>query len=273
MTDKIIIGDQDITPDDNFTGITNGHTVAPHKDVTTVGNSHYYWRLQQGSPEWHDLRKGMLTASTMNTVITPATLKTANNKDTRTSIFELAAQRVSDIPPDNFTSYAMERGNLEEMEARMLYSEKFEHVDECGFVINDSLGFPVGFSPDGLVGAYGSIENKSRAAKYQMQTIIEHLATKADDNLIPKEFMLQVQTGLWVTQRKWMDFTSYSNGLNMVAIRVEPIPIYQEKIEEAATLTENKVRKCVEDYHAALADPSNRIVPVKWVDHNEEIHA
>ena len=268
--EKIIMGDVDITPNN---GTTSERRLAPHKDITTIGNSHYYHRLTQGCAEWHDLRKGMLTASTMNTVITPATLKTANNKDTRTSIFELAAQRVSDIPPDNFVSYAMERGNLEEMEARMLYSEKFEPVSECGFVINDSLGFPVGFSPDGLVGEYGAIENKSRAAKYQMQTIIEHLATKDDDNLIPREFMLQVQTGLWVTQRKWCDFTSYSNGLNMVAIRVEPIPIYQEKIEEAAIATEKLVRKCVDDYRTAISDPSNRIIPVKWIDHNEEIQA
>jgi hypothetical protein len=268
-TARIMMGDLDITPENK----PSKTTVEPHKDITTIGNSHYYLRLQQGSPEWHDLRKGILTASTMNTVITPATLKTANNKETRTSIFELAAQRVSDIPPDNFTSYAMERGNLEEMEARLLYSEKFEPVYECGFVINDSLGFPVGFSPDGLVGLDGSIENKSRAAKFQMQTIIEHLATKADDNLIPKEFMLQVQTGLWVTQRKWMDFTSYSNGLNMVAIRVEPIQIYQEKIAEAAVATEELVEKCVNNYRAAISDKSNRIIPVKWVDHNEEIQA
>lgn len=248
-------------------------TLPPHKDVTTVGNIHYYHRLTQGSAEWHDLRKGMLTASTMNKVITPSTLKIANNKDTRTSIFELAATRVTDIPDDHFISYAMERGNLEEVEARIAYAEQFEPVDECGFVINDSLGFPVGFSPDGLVGVDGGIENKSRDAKFQMQTIIEHLATKEDDNLIPRDFMLQVQTGLWVTQRKWIDFTSYSNGFNMIAIRVEPIPIYQEKIEEAAVATEKQVQKCVDDYRAAVADPSNRIIPLQWIDHNEEIRA
>ena len=248
-------------------------TVEPHKDVTTIGNVHYYHRLQQGCQEWHDLRKGMLTASIMDKVITPATLKIANNKDTRTSIFELAAQRVTDIPDDNFISYAMERGNLEETEARIAYSQQFELVAECGFITNDSLGFHVGFSPDGLVGNDGIIENKSRDKKYQMQTIIEHLVTRDDANLIPREYMLQVQTGLWVTGRKWCDFTSYSNGMNMAAIRVEPIPIYQDKIAEAAEATENRVQQCVDKYRAAITNPSNRIIPVEWIDHHEEIQA
>ena len=248
-------------------------TVLPHEDVTSVGSVHYYHRLTQGSTEWHDLRRGMLTASTMDKVITPATLKIANNKDTRASIYELAAARVTNIPGENFVSYAMERGNLEDVEARIAYSERYEQANECGFVLNDSLGFPVGFSPDALIGEYGAIEVKSRNAKFQMQTIIEHLSTKADDNLIPKEFMLQVQTGLWVTKRKWIDFVSYSNGMNMVAIRVEPIEIYQEKIEEAAISTESQIKTLVDDYTAAVNDKNNRVVPVEWIDHSEEIFA
>lgn len=247
--------------------------IEPHKDITTIGNVHYYHRLQQGSDEWKDLRRGMLTASFMNKVITPSTLKIANNAETRTGIYELAAQRVTNVPEDDFVSYAMERGNLEEVEARIEYSRNFEPVTECGFVINDSLGFPVGVSPDGLVGEDGGMENKSRDKKFQMQTIIEHLGEKDPSNLIPREFMLQVQTCLWVTQRKWWDFTSYSNGFNMVAIRVEPIPIYQEKIEEAAKATEDQINDCVIKYKAAIQNPSSRVFPVKWIDHNEEIRA
>lgn len=247
-------------------------TIEPHKDVTTIGNVDYYHRLQQGSQEWHDLRRGILTASTMNKVITPATLKVANNKDTRTHIYELAALRVTDVPEDQFVSYAMERGNLEEVEARIAYADQFEPVYECGFVVNRDLGFPVGFSPDGLIGDDGFIENKSRDMKFQMQTIIEHLVDPLSD-LIPREFMLQVQAGLWVTKRKWCDFTSYSNGMNMIAIRVEPIPEYQEKIEEAASATEKQVQRIVDQYRDAIENPDNRVVPVQWIDHNEEIHA
>lgn len=248
-------------------------TLPPHQDITAIGHVNYYHRLTQGSQEWHDLRRGMLTASTISKFITPSTLKIANNNDTRTAVYELAAKRVTNMPEDNFVSYAMERGNLEEVEARILYSKTFAPVAECGFITNTRLGFPVGFSPDGLVGDDGIIENKSRDPKFQMQTIAEHLVTKDDANLIPRDFMLQVQTGLFVTERKWCDFTSYSNGFNMLAIRVEPIPIYQEKLEEAATVSEKAIRSCVNQYRDAMADKSNRIIPVQWIDHNEEIRA
>jgi len=166
----------------------------------------------------------------------------------------------------------MERGHLEEVEARIKYANEYEDVSECGFVINRSLGFPVGFSPDGLIGDLGMMENKSRDPKFQMQTIIEHIADENDD-VIPREYMLQVQTGLWVTGRQWCDFTSYSNGFNMLVIRVLPIPIYQTKIAEAAKVAEKQVQECVRKFKAAMADDDNRIIPVEWIDHSQEILA
>ena len=82
-------------------------------------------------------------------------------------------------------------------------------------------------SPDGLVGDLGLIEVKGRMAKYQVQTILEHIAPPDAASIIPMEFMLQVQDGLFVTEREWCDFISYSNGLNMAVIRVRPIEEYQ----------------------------------------------
>lgn len=245
-------------------------TLEPHEDITTTGNVNYWHRLTQGSAEWHDLRRGMLTASVMNEALTPATLKLANNDKVRTLIYKMAAERVVKLPADNFVSYAMERGHLEQVEARIAYSEAYEPATECGFITNTSLGFPVGYSPDGLIGDHGLIEIKSRDAKFQMQTIVEYMADPIADQ-IPREFMLQVQTALWVTERPWCDFVSYSNGFNMAVIRVAPIEKYQDAITEAAKATEKAVQEAVEKYWQAFTRDGARILPVKWIDHTGEI--
>lgn len=248
------------------------HATTPGNIFEELGNVRYYHNLVQGCDEWLDLRKGMLTASTMKLALSEKTLKIANNDKIRQQIYQIAAERIGCPPADNFTSYAMERGNLEEVEARIEYINQFAQVEECGFIINNKLGFPVGCSPDGLVGKFGMIENKSRLPKYQVQTIIEHCG-EHDNTPIPSEFMLQVQTGLFVSEREWCDFTSYSNGLNMVAIRCYPIEKYQEAIKAAAIQTEQAVCAIVSKYMSLVDDPKSRITPVKFTDHHEEIIA
>lgn len=244
----------------------------PHKDVTTVNGIDYFYNLTQGSEEWHHLRYGMLTASNMDKILTP-TLKVASNANTRAFIYEMAAQRLVNLPVDNFVSYDMERGKLEEIEARIKYNElnKDAPAKECGFVINKDLGFAVGMSPDGLVDQNGTIEVKSRKAKFQVQTILEHMV-EAATTPIPNEFMLQVQSNLFVTKREWCDFISYSNGFNMAVIRCKPIQKYQDAIAEALTLAEQQITSIVNDVHEKMInDPS--IVKVNWINHHEEIQA
>ncbi len=242
----------------------------PHEDFKTTGAARYYNRLTQGSAEWQELRLGLITASEMFKILTP-TLKIANNKDTRTQIFELAGQRITKFVEPHFVSFDMERGKLEETDARIEYEKHYSKVDQCGFIINNALGFDVGFSPDGLVGDDGFIEIKSRKAKFQIQTIMEHLAESNPDTPIPSEFMLQCQTGLFVTGRKWCDFVSYSNGLNMVTIRTYPIIEYQEVISAAIVVAETKIQDMISKYSETIAAQSNSIHAVERSDYSEEI--
>lgn len=228
----------------------------------------YHRDLEQGSIEWLEMRLGMLTASTMTRVLTP-TLKVSASKEANSFLYELAADRITRRVVPGFVGFDMERGKVEEVEARIVYDRHFGATQTCGFVINRSLGFPIGYSPDALVGDDGMFETKSRAPKFQVQTVIEHMAAEGDHPLIPPEFMVQVQTGLFVTGRKWCDFLSYSNGLNMIAIRVEPIEKYQEAIAEAATIAEERVAEMVEKFEAACSKEGARVVPVRYIDHFE----
>ena len=53
--------------------------------------------------------------------------------------------------------------------------------------------------------------------------------------------MLQIQTGLLVTRRKWLDFVSYCAGLPMFVKRVFPDARYQEAIIAAAADFEHRL--------------------------------
>lgn len=201
----------------------------------------YHHNIEQGTPEWHDIRRGVLTSTAIKTLIT-TTGKLADNDKTRAHVYEVAAQRITGRTDDGFQSFDMMRGHVEEVMARDLYSQHYAPVTECGFVTNDKLGFIVGYSPDGLVGVNGLIEIKSAKAKIQVQRIV--------DGGIPQEHYAQVQTGLWVTGREWCDFISYSNGMEMMVVRVNADPEYHALIEAAAKAFEAKVVEVIASYQA-----------------------
>ena len=64
--------------------------------------------------------------------------------------------------------------------------------------------------------------------------------------------MIQLQTGLLVTGRKWIDFISYCGGLPMFVKRVEPDPLIQGAILAAATNFEEKLAIREQDYRSTL---------------------
>jgi hypothetical protein len=65
--------------------------------------------------------------------------------------------------------------------------------------------------------------------------------------------MIQLQTGLLVTERKWIDFISYCGGLPVFVKRVEPDPDIQEAIIAAAAAFEARVAEIEQQYRNTLA--------------------
>lgn len=218
----------------------------------------YHRDLEQGTAAWMKARLGKLTASEMKLILTPATLKVASNDKARVHLYELLAQRVTGHVEDTYEGWDILRGREDEIEARLQYARHYEPVEECGFITNDKWGFTIGYSPDGLVGDDGLIEAKSRKQKLQMQTIIE--ATAKDT--IPEEFMLQCQTALLVSERKWIDFISYSGGLPMTTTRVYPEERYETAIIAAARDFEAKLADARVIYDAMIASGA-RLIPTE----------
>ncbi|HEV7352552.1 MAG TPA: YqaJ viral recombinase family protein [Brevundimonas sp.] len=207
----------------------------------------------QGSDQWLAARCGLLTASEMKLIVTP-TLKAASNDKERSHLYELLAQRITGYVEPHYVSDDMLRGRDDEIEARHLYAERYHPVTEVGFITNNRWGFTIGYSPDGLVGEDGLIECKSRRQKYQVQTLV--------DREVPAEFVLQLQTGLLVTERRWIDFVSYCGGMPMVAIRVFPDPIIQAAILDAASAFEGRLAAALEQYQRTL-NSGERLIPTE----------
>lgn len=210
----------------------------------------YHKDVVQGSDEWHAMRCGILTASEMKLIITP-TLKMASNDKERAHLFELMAQRITKYVEPHYISDDMLRGQEEEVEAKIAYAKNYTPLEDVGFVTNDKWGFTIGYSPDGLVADDGLFECKSRRQKYQIETILS--------GQVPEEHVLQIQTGLLVTERKWIDFTSYCGGLPMITIRVLPDPVFHAAIVQAASEFEKRLKEKMASYENILKSPARLI--------------
>lgn len=200
--------------------------------------------LAQGSQEWFDQRRGIVTASVVGRLVTPKTIKPADNPESRGLAMLLAAERITGWTDPTFTSDDMWRGIEDEPKARAKYAEHYAPVAEAGFMVEDRWGFQISYSPDGLVGDDGLIEVKSRRSKSQLATIL------ADQ--VPAENMAQLQCGLLVSGRKWIDYVSYCGGMPLYVTRVYPIEAWHEAILNAVSAFEEVVADIVRTYNASI---------------------
>lgn len=201
--------------------------------------------LIQGTDEWHAQRCGMLTASEMKLVVTP-TFKAASNEKERAHLYELMAQRLTGYVEPHYVSDDMLRGHEDEQHVRELYSEHYAPVVEAGLITNDMWGFTLGYSPDGLVGDDGLIEVKSRRQKHHLETLVTRE--------VPTEHLIQIQTALLVSERKWLDYVSYCGGLPLAVIRVLPDAVAMAAILDAATAFERRLAEKMDAYARWLSD-------------------
>jgi hypothetical protein len=199
--------------------------------------------LEQGTPEWLEARCGLLTASVIGKLITPSTLKPADNDTSRTVTMTLAAERVTRHVEYVHPTYDMQRGTDDEPFARAVYAEHYAPVQEVGFIVREEADYKLGFSPDGLVGDDGLIEIKSRKPNVQMRTFL--------DDRVPGYNVAQVQAGLFVTERKWLDYVSFSAGMPLYVKRVYPDDRWFAAIEATARKFEVDVEVIASRYAAA----------------------
>lgn len=181
---------------------------------------------KQGEPEWLKARLGKVTASEIDSLVSP-TGKVRTGDGPQKYLYRKVAERLLGVPLDDFQSFAMAQGQIVETEAVPWYA--FQHgvtVDRVGFCTSDCGRY--GFSPDGLIGADGGLEVKSPQPAKHVQYLLE--------GGVPEEYALQVQFSLFVSGRKWWKFVSYSRQMPALVVHVEPDPKLQHAIAEALNI-------------------------------------
>lgn len=210
--------------------------------------------VAQGTEEWHDLRRGIITASVIGRFITPKTIKVAANGDTRAMAYQLVAERITGRTEDTYISRDMEIGHIVEPLARDLYSATYEPVEEVGFMIRTENEYRAGYSPDGAVGDDGLIEVKRHLPKLHLELIL--------NNEIPSIHIAQCQMGLFISGRQWLDYLSYCGGMPMWRKRVTPHPVWFAAIEQVLTEFEKNAAQMIDTYTAA----TNGLPNTEYVD-------
>lgn len=203
---------------------------------------HVYEDMEQRSVEWFAARCGIVTASVVGKLLTP-TLKVADNDTSRGVMASLVAERITGVVEQTYTSDDMFRGILHEPIARDAYSKHYEQAVECGFMRVDGGEWSLGYSPDGLVGDDGLIEIKCPRAKSHVLTVL------TDD--VPAYYMAQLQAGLLVSGRKWIDYVSFCAGLPLYVKRVHADPAWHDAITKACTNFEKTAAEMVANWAVA----------------------
>jgi len=210
-----------------------------------------YRELEQGSEEWLEARRGLVTASTVGKLITPKTVKVATNDESRGLTAQLVAERITGWCDPTWTNADMQRGHDIEPIARDWYAEREGvQVDELGFMVAEfDNGNRLGYSPDGLVGDDGLIEVKAPRAKTHLLT---HLSGE-----MPLFHMAQVQAGMLVADRSWCAFISFYAGMPPFVKRIERDPKWSAVIVEAVDTFETKAAEMQAQYANATTGLPN----------------
>lgn len=171
--------------------------------------------IKQGTDAWFESRIGKVTASRVFDVMSKT--KTGYSASRKNYEAQLVIERLTNKKEDSFTSSAMQWGTDTEPLARAEYEAmNLCEVKECGLVDHPSVEM-FGASPDGIIDDDGLIEIKCP----NTATHLEYLLSKK----VPQKYMLQMQTQMACTGRKWCDFVSFDprlpDHLKMLVIRVD----------------------------------------------------
>jgi hypothetical protein len=187
---------------------------------------------EQGTPDWFACRMGIPTASEFATVLMHGKKKGEPSATRRKYMLTLIGERLTGKPVESYSNANMLRGKEHEPEARRLYQFiRDEATTQVGFIRNGNKGC----SPDLLVNANGMTEFKSN----QPHILLEmHLADE-----VPKEHECQLQGGLWVAEREWIDFMAYWPGIEPFIKRVYRDEVKIKSIELGVEMFNNELHE------------------------------
>lgn len=190
--------------------------------------------VEQRSPEWFQVRAGLLTASVAHVPAMVGRKKGEESTTRRDLRFKLALERINGAALEEaFTGNAdTERGVALEAEALAAYEARTGYLlTRVGFVYLDDL--PIGCSPDGALAAleYDTATELSRevflgGVDVKCPRPANHNAYRLDPSLLVADYEAQIAHTLLTTGAPWWDLCSYCPQmpapLRLVIVRLVP---------------------------------------------------
>ena len=161
--------------------------------------------IEQGTPEWHQARKGVVTATKAQSL-----LELKNNggftAKRETAICELAMERLGGLGRDPIIGGAtLERGHEQEEDAAIAYEAKTgRRLAKCGFMIHDE--YPqFGCSPDRVV------VGEKRLVEIKVPTCIKKMSSYLLEKKHAEEYHFQLIHQMFVADYDYVDIVAYDN--------------------------------------------------------------
>lgn len=259
--------------------------------------------LEQGSPEWHDQRRGIVTASVVGKLVTvgppdaqsvacptcnaapefPCMSAARKEPTPIKSLHEARCMAAESRPPvytvaDNDTARALTGTLIAErvtgwtedtpMTSDMWRGVEMEPYARDVYSEHYAPAEVVGFmrrDEDGWTLGYSpdGLVGDDGAIEIKCPRAKTHLRTILADE-VPGHYMAQCQAGLLVSGRKWIDFVSFVGGMPLYVKRVYPDPEWRAAITSACIAFEQTATQTVADYEQRVAD----LPPTVRIDSN-----
>lgn len=199
-----------------------------------------YDQLEQGTPEWLEARRGIVTASVVGKLLT-STGKVASNETSRALTETLALERLTGRVNYTPPSYDMRRGTALEDDARNVYAERYGVGAEVGFGRIDEDDYSFGASPDYLLAEQGG------GAEFKCPKPSTHFRTILEGN-VPRHYLPQIHSNMLVFDASWWDFMSHDPGQPPFVKRVHRDPRWDENITAAIQRAEAAIVALTDQY-------------------------
>lgn len=191
--------------------------------------------VEQGSPEWHQLKLGIPSASMFKVLM----VKTEEKKGRATYLYKLAGEILTGEPMENFVSDAMEDGKAKEPGLRGEYEFRRDCEPQLvGFIRNGKCGA----SPDALIGEKGVLEIKRAAPHILIPMRLRHMT---DVTYFPPEHFAQCQGVLMVSGRTWCDLLVGYPKMEPLIVRTWRDEPYIQQLRDTVDQFELELRRLV----------------------------
>jgi len=175
---------------------------------------------KQGTPEWREARKGVLSASSFHKLITSTGKPSSQAQGL---ISEVILGKYYNAYPESMTTAAMQHGINMEPEARKCFEFMHElEVIETGFILHDSKEY--GCSPDGLI-------NDNSGVEIKCPTDSVMLGYERNPKTLVSKYIQQVTGCMMVTGRTEWYLFAYSELIPPVCILIKLDEEYAGKLK------------------------------------------